>query len=258
MTYRTSWPLTINATRMYRMQKDTLYSQPLSAVEDFRFDQRVANVFPDMIQRSVPGYSAMIALIGVIADQYAQPNSNIYDLGCSLGAASMAIRHRLTAPGCTLLAVDNSADMLAKAQSFLGVEDSPIPVQFVEADIRNLPIENASVVVLNFTLQFVPPDDRATLIQRIYRGMRPGGILLLSEKIAFDPSQSTLQNDLHIAFKKAQGYSDLEISQKRSALENVMRLDSVADHLARLRTAGFQQTEVWYQCLNFQSMLAIK
>lgn len=240
------------------MQKDTLYAQPLSAVEDFRFDQRVANVFPDMIQRSVPGYSTMIALIGIIADRYAQPNTHIYDLGCSLGASSMAIRHRLTAPGCTLLAVDNSADMLAKAKTFLGVEESPIPVRFIEADIRDIQVENASVVVLNFTLQFVPPEDRATLIKSIYNGMSPGGILILSEKVTFASSQSVVQNDLHIAFKKAQGYSDLEISQKRSALENVMLLDSVDTHLSRLTDVGFGTAEVWYQCLNFQSILAIK
>lgn len=240
------------------MQKDTLYAQPLSAVGDFRFDQRVADVFPDMIQRSVPGYSTMIALIGIIADQYAQPNTNIYDLGCSLGAASMAIRHRLTASGCTLLAVDNSADMLAKAKTFLGVEESPVHVQFVEADIRDIQINNASVVVLNFTLQFVPPEDRARLIRRIYDGMLPGGILLLSEKVILNAEPASIQNDLHIAFKKAQGYSDLEIAQKRSALENVMRLDSVNDHLSRLADAGFGTREVWYQCLNFQSLLAIK
>lgn len=240
------------------MQKDTLYAQPQSAVGDFRFDQRVADVFPDMIQRSVPGYSTMIALIGIIADQYAQPNTKIYDLGCSLGAASMAIRHRLTASGCTLLAVDNSADMLAKAKTFLGVEECPVPVQFVEADIRDIEINNASVVVLNFTLQFVPPEDRARLISRIYDGMLPGGILLLSEKVILNAEPASIQNDLHIAFKKAQGYSDLEIAQKRSALENVMRLDSVNDHLSRLADAGFGTREVWYQCLNFQSLLAVK
>lgn len=240
------------------MQKDTLYAHPMAAVEDFRFDQRVANVFPDMIQRSVPGYSTMIALIGIIADHYAQPNTHIYDLGCSLGAASLAIRHRLSATGCNIIAVDNSADMLEKAHSYLGVEESPVPVTFVESDIRALPIENASVVVLNFTLQFVPPEDRRALIQTIYDGLLPGGVLLLSEKVALEAAQSTTQNELHIAFKKAQGYSDLEISQKRSALEKVMLLDTAQAQIERLQSAGFGTAESWYQCLNFHSFLAVK
>lgn len=240
------------------MQKDTLYANPLTAVDDFRFDQRVANVFPDMIQRSVPGYSTMIALIGIIADHFAQPDSNLYDLGCSLGAASLAIRHRLSATGCHIIAVDNSADMLEKAHSYLGIEESPVPVTFVECDIRTLPIENASVVVLNFTLQFVPPEDRQALIETIYNGLKPGGVLLLSEKVAIAANQSATQNALHIAFKRAQGYSDLEISQKRSALEKVMLLDTAQAHLDRLKAVGFGTTETWYQCLNFQSFLAIK
>ncbi|MGL4467109.1 MAG: carboxy-S-adenosyl-L-methionine synthase CmoA, partial [Plesiomonas shigelloides] len=120
-------------------------------------------------------------------------------------------------------------------------------------------IENASMVVLNFTLQFLPPDDRQALLNRIYAGLRPGGALVLSEKFSFaDQTIGDLLFDMHLDFKRANGYSELEISQKRSALENVMLTDSVETHKARLQQAGFEHAEVWFQCFNFGSMLAIK
>ncbi|MGL5770696.1 MAG: carboxy-S-adenosyl-L-methionine synthase CmoA, partial [Plesiomonas shigelloides] len=125
--------------------------------------------------------------------------------------------------------------------------------------IRQVKIENASMVVLNFTLQFLPPDDRQALLNRIYAGLRPGGALVLSEKFSFaDQTIGDLLFDMHLDFKRANGYSELEISQKRSALENVMLTDSVETHKARLQQAGFEHAEVWFQCFNFGSMLAIK
>ncbi|MDH5219059.1 MAG: carboxy-S-adenosyl-L-methionine synthase CmoA, partial [Gammaproteobacteria bacterium] len=138
-------------------------------------------------------------------------------------------------------------------------DDMPTPVELICDDIRNVQIENASMVVLNFTLQFLPVDDRLTLLKSIYQGMLPGGILVLSEKICYeDESKQELLTNLHHAFKRAQGYSDLEISQKRSALENVLIPESVPTHLDRLLQAGFEQRHVWFQSFNFISLVAIK
>lgn len=240
------------------MKKDTLYAEPLLKIEDFKFDQRVANVFPDMIKRSIPGYSTLISNIGIIAATYFQESSTVYDLGCSLGAATQSIRHRIKSPGCTIIAVDNSAEMLEKAQSFNDMEESPVTVKFTQQDICKLDINNASVVILNFTMQFIAPEKRKELIQRIYRGMKKNGILILSEKIYFNQPKQKLINHLHLQFKKDQGYSDLEISQKRSSLENVMKLDNTETHYQRLKEAGFSQVETWYNCLNFKSFLAVK
>jgi len=121
------------------------------------------------------------------------------------------------------------------------------------------PIQNAAIVVINFTLQFLPQADRSALIQHIYAGLKPGGILILSEKfITADTVTNDLLIDLHHDFKRANGYSELEISQKRSALENVMKPDTLAEHQQRLKAAGFSSQTLWFQCFNFCSMLAIK
>ncbi len=239
---------------------DAIYAAPLQNIIDFQFDERVAAVFPDMIQRSVPGYGMIISNIGILAAKYAQPGSHCYDLGCSLGAASMAMRQRITAPDCDIIAVDNSPAMLERASQLLALDTvSNIPMTMICSDIQDIEIEDASVVVLNFTLQFIPLQQRLTLIQRIHAGLRPGGILILSEKIAFsEPQRQHFHVELHHDFKRANGYSDLEISQKRSALENVMIPETIACHQERLQAASFSCSELWFQCFNFVSMVAIK
>lgn len=243
-----------------KSRKDSLYANPLGEVSAFRFDEAVVDVFPDMIGRSVPGYAAMISAIGLLAGRFGQENSHCYDLGCSLGAATLAMRRQISAAGCRLIAVDNSEAMVRRFTQLMGEvsEDGP-EVDVVCADIREIDIRQASVVVLNFTLQFIPLQDRARLLERIYRGMLPGGILILSEKLAFDdPRQQALQTEMHHQFKKMQGYSELEISQKRAALENVLLPESFADHQKRLLAAGFGSAEIWFQYFNFASMLALK
>ena len=239
---------------------DAIYAAPLQDIIDFQFDERVVAVFPDMIQRSVPGYGMIITNIGILAARYAQAGSHCYDLGCSLGAASLAMRQRITTPDCDIIAVDNSPAMIERAQKLLALDSGPtIPVTMVCSDIQKVKIENASVVVLNFTLQFIPPPERLALMKRIYAGLKPGGILILSEKISFSqPEQQQLHVELHHDFKRANGYSHLEISQKRSALENVMIPETLAVHHKRLKAAGFFCSELWFQCFNFASLVAIK
>lgn len=239
--------------------RDTIFSAPIAQLGDFSFDERVAEVFPDMIQRSVPGYSNIIATIGMLAKRFIQPNTQAFDLGCSLGAATLSMRRNIDVEGVRLIAVDNSAAMIERCRRHIDAFRSDTPVDIIEGDIRQVKIENASMVVLNFTLQFLPPDDRQALLNRIYAGLRPGGALVLSEKFSFaDQTIGDLLFDMHLDFKRANGYSELEISQKRSALENVMLTDSVETHKARLQKAGFEHAEVWFQCFNFGSMLAIK
>ena len=239
--------------------RDTIFSAPIAQLGDFSFDERVAEVFPDMIQRSVPGYSNIIATIGMLAKRFIQPNTQAFDLGCSLGAATLSMRRNIDVEGVRLIAVDNSAATIERCRRHIDAFRSDTPVNIIEGDIRQVKIENASMVVLNFTLQFLPPDDRQALLNRIYAGLRPGGALVLSEKFSFaDQTIGDLLFDMHLDFKRANGYSELEISQKRSALENVMLTDSVETHKARLQQAGFEHAEVWFQCFNFGSMLAIK
>jgi tRNA (cmo5U34)-methyltransferase len=241
-------------------KQDAIYAAPLNEIIDFKFDERVVDVFPDMIQRSVPGYGIMISNIGILAAKYAQAGSHCYDLGCSLGAVTLAMRQRISQPDCDIIAVDNSQAMIDRARELLARDTAPtIPVKMICADLQDVSIENASVVVLNFTLQFIAPTERLALIKRIYQGLRPGGILILSEKIAFEePGRQQLHDELHLDFKRANGYSDLEISQKRTALEKVMIPETLACHQQRLKEAGFDFGDIWFQCFNFASLVAIK
>ncbi|NOQ15380.1 MAG: carboxy-S-adenosyl-L-methionine synthase CmoA [Methyloprofundus sp.] len=240
-------------------QKDTLYASPLGKVDGFQFDSSVVDVFPDMIQRSVPGYSAIISAIGLLASRFAQADSVCYDLGCSLGAATLSMRHKIGAKDCKIIAVDNSSAMLSRCQKIIDRDTAVIPVQLVCADIQDISIQNASVIVLNFTLQFIPLADRDAFIKKIYAGLRPGGLLILSEKLMFtDARQQALQTEMHHAFKKANGYSDMEVSQKRASLENVLIPETFKQHKDRLLQSGFDNAEVWFQYFNFASMIALK
>ncbi|MFT8210201.1 MAG: carboxy-S-adenosyl-L-methionine synthase CmoA [Symbiopectobacterium sp.] len=239
--------------------RDTLFSVPIAHLGDWTFDERVAEVFPDMVQRSVPGYSNIISMIGMLAERFVKPNTRIYDLGCSLGAATLSMRRNIQASGCQIIAVDNSPAMIERCRRHIDAFRAATPVDVIEADIRDIVIENASLVVLNFTLQFLAPEERKTLLDRIYQGLAPGGALVLSEKFSFEDAKvGELLFNMHHDFKRANGYSELEISQKRNMLENVMLTDSVETHKSRLAQAGFQHSEVWFQCFNFGSLLALK
>ncbi len=238
---------------------DTLYANPLAQVDTFTFDESVVNVFPDMIKRSVPGYATIINMIGNLAERYAQHNSTCYDLGCSLGAATLAMRHRIQAANCNIVGVDNSEAMLARCQQVIAADSAEVGVNLHCADLCKFPIHNASVVVLNFTLQFIAVENRSHVLQNIYAGLKPNGVLILSEKLAFEDEQhQALMIELHHNFKRANGYSELEIAQKRSAIENVLVPETLATHRQRLKDAGFSSVDVWFQCFNFASLIAIK
>lgn len=244
---------------MENSEKDRIYSEPQNAISDFTFDQSVAEVFPDMIQRSVPGYATMIDNIGLLAGKYASKNTQLYDLGCSLGAATLSMRRYIEGRECKIIAVDNSQAMVQKCRLHMQGFRSSTEVEVQCDDIQNIDINNASVVVLNFTLQFIEPSKRERIVAKIYSGLQPGGILILSEKLKH-PSElgNELLIDLHHEFKRQNGYSELEISQKRTALENVMRLDTYTVHQQRLFDAGFSEVVLWYKCFNFSSLVAIK
>lgn len=241
------------------MSKDNIYATPQLSIAGFRFDRAVASVFPDMIKRSVPGYETIIAMTGTLAERYVQSGSRCYDLGCSLGASTIAMRHHIPHDNCQIIAVDNSEAMLAQCREVLAQDDGRVPVELLCDDVQNVEVTNASMAVLNFTLQFIPVAQRSELLQHIADGLRPGGVLVLSEKVAFeDPQHQQLMIELHHNFKRANGYSDLEISQKRSALEDVLVPETLAVHRQRLRDAGFSSVDVWFQCFNFASLIAIK
>jgi len=241
------------------MKHDDIYADPQARVESFCFDQQVTQVFADMIRRSVPGYGLSLEMLAVIAAEYAQEGSHIYDLGCSLGASTLAIRHGIQVQGCNIIGVDNAPAMLEKCQVYVDADLCETPVTLKCADIQDVVIENASIVILNFTLQFIPVQERQALLARIAQGLCEGGVLVLSEKVCFDNVQENQQQiTLHEGFKRSQGYSEIEISQKRQALEQVLIPETLEMHHQRLHDAGFQHSQTWFQCFNFTSILAFK
>ncbi len=239
-----------------KLARDEVFATPQRDLIDFVFDARVAAAFPDMIRRSVPGYDSLIPLLGLLAARHAQDGSTVYDLGCSLGAGLLATQHALfnQHKSVHLVGIDNAPAMLERARNNLGAK-----VELRCEDIRQSDLKNASVVLLNFTLQFLPLTDRLSLLKHIHTALRPGGIVLLSEKLAFaDAQEAEWITAAHLDFKRANGYSELEIAQKRSALENILIPEHADTHLQRLQDAGFVHATRWFQALNFASFIAHK
>lgn len=240
-------------------QRDRIFAEILQKPTDFAFDEKVAAVFPDMLRRSIPGYPAIIDMIETLTERFAQPDTRLYDLGCSLGASSLSMLRGLKDRAGEIIAIDNSSAMIDRCKQLTLDTNANQQISFHCDDILDFPIENASVVVMNFTLQFIEPARRCALLARICQGMRPNGVMVLSEKVKFDDSQvNELLIDVYHSFKKSNGYSDLEISQKRSALENVLIPETVRQHRDRFIRAGFKSADMWFQCFNFMSMIAIK
>jgi tRNA (cmo5U34)-methyltransferase len=241
-----------------KKKTDTVYSQQQDNIDGFQFNAQVADVFENMIQRSVPGYALLLDMIAVLTEKYAQPGTNCYDLGCSLGACTIRIRQNLP-QDCTVIGIDNSAAMVERCRQIMERDHSQASVDIRLENLQETVIENASLVVMNFTLQFIPDEDRAAILKQIVGGLNKGGILILSEKVSFDDTgRQNLMTELHHEFKRHQGYSDLEIAQKRTSLENVLVSNTMKEHTDRLKEAGFTTVELCVRCLNFVAFIAIK
>ena len=248
------------------MPKDEIYLSDSADTATFAFNAAVADVFPDMLQRSIPGYAETIDSIGQLASRYVKPNTQCYDLGCSLAAATLAMRRNIVEPGCRIVAVDSAPAMVERCRKIVATDDknrivcrNTVDVQILHADIREVEITRVSMAVLNYTLQFLPVADRLPMLKKIADGMVHNGILILSEKVVdHDPHIEGLLVELHHQFKRRNAYSELEISRKRTALENVLIPEPMDVHLERLRQAGFRHAGPWLRFFNFVSILATK
>lgn len=257
--------------------KDTLYQRAVGSIAPFAFNEEVVAVFDDMIKRSVPGYGTSLELAAVLAARYCQENAHIYDLGCSLGACALAIANQPALPSVQLTAVDVSLPMLLGFEStVLQLMQTPTPeanstfprryqlrqkhtLALELADITEYPLQPCRLVLLNYVLQFIPLQARSALLAKIYEALEPGGVLMLCEKLTLDHEQDqTLVDQLHLCFKRLQGYSDLEIHGKRTALEEVLIPETLDAHKERLYRTGFSQVTVVGYHLNFANIVAIK
>lgn len=236
--------------------RDKLFQEKTDLV-DFTFDKSVVNVFDDMVRRSVPGYQSMIEMLGLMVQTYGQDNSCYYDLGASTGTVSLALGLNNNHNNNHIIAVDNSPNMIKKCKT--NIADKLSNFEAICINIEDICIDNASIVVLNLTLQFIKSQHRQALINKIYQGLNPNGVLIVSEKIHFDDAkQQNEATKLHLDFKRLNGYSELEIAAKRQAIENILITDNQQTHFERFKNAGFSQSFCCFQCLNFASFLAVK
>ncbi len=223
----------------------------------FEFNETVVRVFDDMLGRSVPLYKECLELTVRMAKHFARPKQSVYDLGCSTGTLLARLAKELP-ESSTLVGVDNSPDMLKKARRKLKHRGERC--QLIEADLEDeLDIVNACVVVMNYTLQFVPPKRRGKMLKSIRAGLSPGGVLIVIEKIVGNSEQTNdLFIDEHHRFKEQHGYSKLEIARKRQALEQVLVPLTAEKNERALKRAGFSEVETFFRWCNFAGWIAIK
>lgn len=247
---------------------DDLYAAKNPNLVDFAFDQRVVNVFPDMIRRSVPAYETVVPLSALVVAQSMPaalgsatnypPSQTIYDLGCSRGATTAALLTYCPS-SIKVVGVDNSAPMIEAARdgiAGLTSSEAATRVEWRCENIQDTEIAQASGIVMNYTLQFIPPEQREALLSKLLAGLAPGAPFVYAEKVVLDdPATQSWANDIHLNFKRANGYSELEVAQKRSAIEKVMIPDPISVHLARLERVGFKRPQMWFSCLNWAAFI---
>ena len=238
--------------------KDSLF-QVEQVAEDFVFNERVAQVFDNMLDRSVPFYEEVILSIARIVRTSLNNGDTIVDLGCATGSTLMRLSSLLADKGFNYIGIDNSAAMLDKAQCKAEMFSKKDTVSFIEQDILQMDQPGTSAFILNYTLQFIRPLHRERFLKTIFSKLRPGGICILSEKtISHHPGLNRTFIDIYHSFKQEKGYSELEIAKKREALENVLIPCSLKENTGMLQSAGFVEIEPFFQWFNFASILAVK
>ncbi|THB78491.1 MAG: carboxy-S-adenosyl-L-methionine synthase CmoA [Desulfobacteraceae bacterium] len=241
------------------MDKDNVFKKKMKEVPPFTFNEEVTRVFDDMLNRSVPLYRQGIKMTAKLARTLYQEGTCVYDLGCSHGNLGITLLDIFEDIPFKMIGIDSSEPMIDKYLQRLKQRQIPGDVQLFCDRIENIGIDNASVVVINLTLQFLEPSVRDRVITRVFEGLNPGGVLLLTEKIVHqDLGYTDFQNEFYQSFKLENGYSRLEISQKRDALEKVLIPETVEAHEKRIRNAGFVFFDIWLKWFNFASMIAFK
>ena len=241
------------------MGKDRIFNHPQDRIPPFEFNDRVVAVFEDMIHRSVPFYSEIVRRQVQLTARFYKEQTRIYDLGCSHGNLGIGLLDLLSDKPFELIAVDNSRPMIEKYQSRLDKMGGVRSIELKCEDILEVPISNASVVILNLTMQFLKPQKRDALIASVCEGLIPGGVLLITEKVVHeDEYLDELQQAFYYRYKMENGYSKMEISQKRDALEKVMIPDSVEVHEDRFTRSGFRTFDLWLKWFNFAAWVCRK
>jgi tRNA (cmo5U34)-methyltransferase len=241
------------------MAKDEVFKEEIEKASDFKFGANVAKVFDDMVNRSVPFYSEIQRMMAELAAEHAKPGSFVYDLGCSTGTTMIGM-DTMVSPGIRFIGIDDSQEMLDKCKSKLMEIGFSRDYELHCSDLnKGVEIKNASVVVLCLTLQFVRPIYREHLLKNIFEGLNSGGVLILIEKILAEDSM--FNRDFikyYYEYKRRNNYSEMEISQKREALENVLVPYKLSENIAMLKNQGFTHSEVFFRWYNFAGLIAVK
>ena len=240
------------------MARDTLFDNK-SPAEKFEFNERVADVFDDMLDRSVPFYKQVIDMTAEILGRSLQAGDTVYDLGCSTGTTLIALARKLESKNLKFIGIDNSKAMLDKAIRKAEMFSMADRIDFIETDITQADLSGAGLIILNYTLQFIKPSTRPEFLKNIYNGLHSNGALILSEKVVcLDKELDQQFMDSYHRYKKGRGYSELEISNKREALEDVLVPLTIQENSDLLVQAGFTNVETFFQWFNFVSFVANK
>lgn len=241
------------------MGKDEVFKKEIEKVSDFKFGSNVAGVFDDMVSRSVPFYGEMQRMVAELAATYAKEGTDVYDLGCSTGTTLIGM-DALVSKDVQFVGVDDSMEMLDKCRSKLNELNIMRRCELRCADLnKGVKIQNASVVVLCLTMQFIRPLHREKLLKTIYDGLNNGGVLIVVEKILAEDSRFNRDFiEYYYDLKRRNHYSELEISQKREALENVLIPYKLSENIALIRDKGFAHCEVFFKWYNFAGFVAVK
>ncbi|HPF98845.1 MAG TPA: carboxy-S-adenosyl-L-methionine synthase CmoA [Kiritimatiellia bacterium] len=241
------------------MDKDRLFAEKRDLIQNFDFGKNTANVFDDMLDRSVPFYEEIQRMTGDLCADFAVPGTNIYDLGCSTCNTFFAIEKNIPAD-CTCVGLDSSPEMIEKAREKLAARKFSRPFQLERSDLnQGVTITNASVVILTLTLQFVRPLFRQKVIESIVSGLNPDGCLILVEKVLTENSTiNRLFIKHYYEMKKRNGYTEMEIAQKREALENILIPYHYDENRRLLLDHGFRACDIFFRWYNFCGIVAIK
>ena len=239
--------------------KDEIFSEGNFQKGSFRFNDAVASVFDDMASRCIPYYKEVIQLTASAADKFLNDQATVYDIGCSTGNTLLFIAKTLRDKNVKLIGIDPSESMLKKAEEKAAVYTYSHDIDFLQGSCESFEFQKADMIILNYTLQFISPENREAVISRLYKALKPGGILILSEKLRQeDRDVEEFNTETYEAFKAGNGYSYLEIANKRQALENILVPGSLTGNLDLLNNCGFDRVEILFKWLNFSTFLAIK
>jgi tRNA (cmo5U34)-methyltransferase len=244
------------------VKKDQIFLDAEKGASAFEFNADVAEVFDDMLERSIPFYAEQQAMIRGLCKNLWAPGTRVYDLGCSTATTLIGLGRELPV-SARLVGYDSSLPMLARARKNVQENHFQERIELCHADLNgqlsDLSLENAGVVTLCWTLQFIRPLRRDNLIRWIYDALADEGVLIVTEKILTNSGHmNRFFIDLYYEFKKRRGYADAEIVRKREALENVLIPYRLDENVELFRRNGFELVETFFQWFNFAGFLCVK